>query len=435
MLAGAARDLFTNMEQLSTREVFQEARPPMSGPAEEMQPAATIPAWLADTSARRPHAPALLAPGRATLSYGRLVEQISLTREGLRSLGIGRGDRVAMALPDGPETAVAFLGVASFAACAPLNPAHRPSEIEAALTALAPRALLVLRGAPSAARQVAAARGVPLIELATCPDAEAGVFRLDGPTISGKAEAEPPALEDVALLLPTSGTTSRPKLVPLTHSNLWHGSRNVAVALGLTPQDRSLTIAVLYHIHGLHAALLAPLWAGGSVVCTPGFDATRFFEWMDAFSPTWYTAVPPMHQAILQRAGEHLDVIARRRLRCIRSASAAMPTTVLAELERTFGAPVLDSYGITETSTTIVCNPLPPGVRKPGSVGVRVGLEVSVIDELGTPLAAGAVGEVVVRGGAVFGGYLNDPEATARAFIKGWFRETWGPLTRTVTLR
>jgi acyl-CoA synthetase (AMP-forming)/AMP-acid ligase II len=178
----------------------------------------------------------------------------------------------------------------------------------------------------------------------------------------------------------------------------------------------------LFHIHGLIGALLASMQAGASVVCTPGFDAFKFFGWLDETKPTWYTAVPTMHQLVLSRAARQKEVIDRTKLRFIRSSSAALPPTVMAELEETFGAPVIEAYGMTEASHQMATNPLPPDERKPGSVGRGAGVEVGIMNDDGDMLPSPQVGEIVIRGGNVTGGYENNPTANASCYTNGWFR-------------
>ena len=231
--------------------------------------------------------------------------------------------------------------------------------------------------------------------------------------------AEP---DDTALVLHTSGTTSRPKIVPLLQRNVVASARNIVATLALGPGDVCLNIMPLFHIHGLMAATLASLAAGAQVSCSPGFNALRFFHWLDDVKPTWYTAVPTMHQAILARAERHHDSLARCRLRLIRSSSASLPPQVMAQLERTFRAPVIEAYGMTEAAHQMASNPLPPRPRKPGSVGVAAGPDVAIMDERGALLPGGEIGEVVIRGTNVTPGYESNPEANAKAFTNGWFR-------------
>jgi acyl-CoA synthetase (AMP-forming)/AMP-acid ligase II len=240
------------------------------------------------------------------------------------------------------------------------------------------------------------------------------------PVSAGEADFGEP--EDIALVLHTSGTTSRPKIVPLSQRNLTTSAANIARGLALTPDDRCLVVMPLFHIHGLIGALLASLSAGASVYCPPGFNALRFFAWLDDSEATWYTAVPTMHQAALGRAERNRDILQRRRLRFIRSSSAPLPPPVMRALEETFGCPVIESYGMTEASHQMASNPLPPAVRKPGTVGLAAGPEVAIMGPDGALLGRGTAGEIVIRGASVTRGYANNPAANAEAFRDGWFR-------------
>ncbi len=366
----------------------------------------------ADTS------PAIEALDRPPLTYAGLRGQIEATVTALNRLGVGRGDRVAIVLPNGPEMATAFLSVAAGATAAPLNPAYRADEFEFYLTDLNAKALIVEAGATGPAVDVARKLGVAVVELR--PGAEAGAFTLSG---AAGAAARPGLAEtqDIALILHTSGTTSRPKIVPLSHRNISASARNIATTLGFSPSDRGLNVMPLFHIHGLIAGLTAPLSRGGTVVCTPGFNALRFFSQMKAARPTWVTAVPTMHQAILSRAGQNRDVIAEHPLRFLRSSSSSMPPQVIGEIEAVFGAPLIESYGMTEAAHQMASNPL-DGVRKPGAVGVAAGPEIAIMGEDGSLLGANEIGEVVIRGENVTAGYENNEKANAEAFRNGWFR-------------
>jgi acyl-CoA synthetase (AMP-forming)/AMP-acid ligase II len=363
-------------------------------------------------------APAIAAPGRAPVSYEGLRGEVERLAGQLRALGIERNDRVTIVLPNGPEMAVSFLAVASCATAAPLNPGYREEEFRFYLDDLDAKALITRAGDAEAAH---AAASDATLRLAL--EGEAGALRLqhDGAPIE-TADVDYAESVDVALVLHTSGTTSRPKLVPLTQRNLTTSASNIASWLTLTPDDRCLNVMPLFHIHGLMAAVLATLRAGATVSCTPGFDAFQFFGWIDEEKPSWYTAVPTMHQLILTRAGRHADVIERNPLRFMRSSSASLPPSVMAEIEEVFGAPMIEAYGMTEAAHQMASNPLPPAERKPGAVGLGSGVDVAIMDEAGQLLEQGATGEVVIRGGNVTGGYENNPEANAGAFADGWFR-------------
>jgi acyl-CoA synthetase (AMP-forming)/AMP-acid ligase II/acyl carrier protein len=376
---------------------------------------------LLEAQARhRPDAVAIVAPGRSPLTYRRLHEQVSEVVDRLKGLGLVRNDRVAVTLPNGPEMAAAFLGVAAAVTCAPLNPTYTSAEFDFYLSDLAARALIVASGSDSPARVVAKTRGIAVIELSPRRGAEAGVFDLDGqagppPSHGGLAEAR-----DVALVLHTSGTTSRPKIIPLSHTNLCSSAHNIRSSLRLVEDDRCLNVMPLFHIHGLIGALLASLAAGASVVCTPGLSPVHFFQWIEEFFPTWYTAVPSMHHEVLARAAANRNTIARCRLRVIRSSSAPLPPRVMADLERTFDAPVIEAYGMTEASHQIASNPLPPGQRKAGSVGRPVGTEVAIIDEAGRPLPRGETGEIAIRGTNVTS-FAPASLGSESALGDGWF--------------
>ena len=364
---------------------------------------------------------AIAAHEATPLTYAGLRRQIDRAIRSLNDLGIGRGDRVAIVLPNGPEMATAFLSVASAAASAPLNPAYRQDEFEFYLDDLKAKALIVEAGSELPALRAAARLGVALITLTPERQAGAGAFRLSGSTAGAAARPGPAEPDDVALILHTSGTTSRPKIVPLRHANIWTSARNIASALELSDRDRGLIVMPLFHIHGLIAGLSAPLSRGGGVFCTPGFNALKFFAEMEEAQPTWYTAVPTMHQTILTRAGRNKELIARNPLRFVRSSSSSLPPTVIGELEGVFHCPVIEAYGMTEASHQMAANPL-NGIRKPGSVGLAAGPEIAIMDEAGRLLGRGEPGEVVIRGENVTAGYENNPKANAEAFVNGWFR-------------
>jgi acyl-CoA synthetase (AMP-forming)/AMP-acid ligase II len=365
-------------------------------------------------------APALAAPGRKPLSFAGLRGLAERTVNTLNAAGIGRGDRVAMVLPNGPEMAALFVTVACGATTAPLNPAYKADEFDFYLSDLNAKLLIVQRGMETPARAVAAARNIPIAELE--PGELAGDFTLHTeltgvPALAGRAQAE-----DIALVLHTSGTTSRPKIVPLRQINVTASALHIGAALALREDDVCLNIMPLFHIHGLIAAVLASLAAGGSVSSTPGFNAFKFFSQFDEVRPSWFTAVPTMHQTLLGLAGRNGDVIGRGRLRLIRSSSASLPPQVMTELESVFGVPVIESYGMTEAAHQMAANPLPPRARFPGSVGIAAGPEVAIMSQDGSLLAPGELGEIVIRGRNVTAGYENNPSANASAFTNGWFR-------------
>ncbi len=372
-------------------------------------------------------APAISAPGRPKLSHGGLRALAARTIARLNELGAGRNDRVAIVLPNGPEMATCYLACAGGTTSAPLNPAYRADEFEFYLSDLNAKLLIVEKGSTSPAVEVAARLGVRIIELQVAEGAPAGDFSLhprdgdSGATTTAAVKGGWSEAGDVGMVLHTSGTTSRPKIVPLSVGNLAASARNIRTTLQFTPADVGLNIMPLFHIHGLIAGVLAPISAGSEVFCTPGFNALKFFSWMDEAHPSWYTAVPTMHQAILQRAKGNAEVIARHPLRFLRSSSSSIPPQVIRELEEVFGAPLIESYGMTEACHQMASNPLPPAIRKPGTVGVAAGPEVAIMLD-GVLLPRGETGEIVIRGDNVTAGYENNEKANAEGFSNGWFR-------------
>jgi acyl-CoA synthetase (AMP-forming)/AMP-acid ligase II len=388
------------------------------------------PTTLADLLSAAPDtAPALGAPGRAWLDFGGLRALAARVSSALAAAGIGRGDRVAIVLPNGPEMAAAFVTVAQAATTAPLNPAYREDEHAFYLADLNARAIILAAGDEGPAATVARRTGIAILRLSVPEGAPAGTFDLHPEDAAGAAagQAGAPGPDDIALILHTSGTTSRPKIVPLTQANLVASARHIGAALALTPADRCLNVMPLFHIHGLIAALTSSLAAGAAVWCAPGFDALRFFGWMDEARPTWFTAVPTMHQAILSRAPRNAETIARVPLRLIRSSSASLPPQVFRALCDTFGCPVIESYGMTEATHQMASNPLPPRAQKPGAVGVAAGPLLRIAHEVEDRLLPDdATGEVAISGPNVTPGYEGNPDANAKNFFQAegrrWFR-------------
>ena len=381
---------------------------------------------LADLIQRHPEATnAIGAPGRDWMTYGDLNALTLTVRTFLHRAGVGRGDRVAIVLPNGPEMAAAFITVAQSATTCPLNPAYRQDEFAFYLEDLKAKAIILAEGEAGAAHAAAVAQGLAIIRLAVDTAQPAGQFTLRAETSAGTADTAAPGADDVALILHTSGTTSRPKIVPLLQSNVAASARNVGASLALTPADRCMNVMPLFHIHGLIAAVSSSLAAGGSVWCAPGFDALKFFGWMEEARPTWYTAVPTMHQAILARAPRNAETIAKVPLRFLRSSSASLPGPVMEALAETFNAPVIEGYGMTEAAHQMASNPLAPGKQKPGSVGVEAGPLVRVAHEVENRLVDG-IGEIVISGPNGTPGYEGNPEANAKNFFEAegrrWFR-------------
>jgi oxalate---CoA ligase len=364
---------------------------------------------------------AIVAPGRPSLRFADVPLRLEAIRDALHGFGITRGDRVVVVLPRGPEMAFCFLGVAACATVVPLNPQFTEDEFHRYLSRLRPTAVIAGEGHGRAIRSVASMLGIEILELTSMASGPAGAFKLDGRL---RPAARPPEWadeDDIAVVLLTSGTTSAQKLVPLRHRHLIAYARGAKTAFGLGSDDRCLHVVPMFHSQGLKSSLLWPLAAGGGVICPAVVDVPSIFDAMATLQPTWYTANPTLHQAILDAADQHREILRRTNLRFILAGAGRLDPKIMRGLEDAFGVPVIEGYSMSETGK-LTANPLPPRVRKRGTVGVPLYNEVRIIDESGAAVGPGQQGEVVARGPSVFDGYLDDPHANAEAFVDGWFR-------------
>jgi len=375
---------------------------------------------LLDLIAGADEHPALLAPGRPALNYRQLRANVTELAAQLNGFGLGRGDRIAIAIGNGPDVILAFFAAALCGTAAPLNPKYKQDEFAFYYQDIHAKALITL---PDTMPLAHAAATSAMAIISATPQADGGLQFSCTQSLGTPRPIELAQPDDMAMILHTSGTTSRPKRVPLRHRNLAASAANIGATYRLAPTDTTLCVMPLFHIHGIVASMLATLASGGTVVCPEGgFNALEFWRWVETYQPTWYSAVPTMHQMLLARADRNLDVIHAHPFRFIRSSSAPLPPVVLERLETTFNAPVLEAYGMTEASHQMTSNPLPPKPHKAGMVGYGVGVEAAIMDAEGTLLANGERGEVVIRGPNVIDGYENNPEANATAFVNGWFR-------------
>ena len=367
--------------------------------------------------------PAICVPDGPTLTYDVLRDQVYSLASQITAVGIGRGDRVAIVLPNGIEAIVSFLATTIAATAAPLNPAYKAEEFEFFIRDTNARALITPLEGGDEARKAAPASTLQF-SINMGPDGKL-VFS-DHKVGGGQLPDELPKPDEVALVLHTSGTTSRPKRVPLSHHNLCVSVRNVVETYLLTPEDVSLCVMPLFHVHGLVASTLATFFSGGTVVVPSRFNGLNFWSLVGQYGVTWYSAVPSIHQTLLNRAKSLESRGSARQdtqsLRFIRSCSASLPAATMLEMEDRLGVPVLEAYGMTEAAHQMASNPLPTGKRVPGSVGPGTGVAIGIMDEKGTLQATGARGEVVIKGPNVITGYEENPEANATSFTSGWFR-------------
>lgn len=390
------------------------------GSGAETRTFAHIGGLLEHYAGKTPSAPALLGPGQPALTYGGLNDRIRHLGRILRGLGIGPADRIAVALPRGADSALALIAVASSCACVPVNPDLTADELQRYFSELKLTALVTRADMNSPSRDVAKALDIAVIDFVPGPKYDLGGCEFAGPTVGPANGSGGSRADDDAFILLTSGTAARPKMVPLTQRNVCLSAHNAGRVLSLAPHDRLLNVLPLFHAHGLISGLLTALAAGSSVICTEGFDAASFFGWMRELQPTWYTAVPTIHRALLTAAEANPDRIRSSSLRVIRSASASLAPAILSGLEAIFGVPVLETYGMTEAASQIAANPFE--LRKIGSVGRAAGPEIAIMDESGRALASGERGEIMLRGPNMSRGYYNDEAATQAAFRDGWFR-------------
>jgi acyl-CoA synthetase (AMP-forming)/AMP-acid ligase II len=367
-----------------------------------------------------PSRPAFIIPdGGQVLTFAQAAAGIETLAARLAGAGVRRGDRVAMALPNSPDLVLLLLAATRLGAtAAPLNPAYTPAEFGFFLSDIAPRLFLVPASRPADAVAAAEQAGTALL---TVQPADGGPPDLltGGSPAPEQRSYEPGQPDDVALVLHTSGTTSRPKQVPLRQRNLMASVATIAAHYRLSADDVSFSVMPLFHIHGLVASTFAALSVGGAVIAPRRFTPQRFWRHAREHRATWLSAGPTLHQMILDRADEAGPPDS---LRFVRSCSSALSPALLERAERGYRAPMLEAYGMTEASHQMAANPLPPAAHIAGSVGIATGTEIRVVDKTGGFLADGTAGEVVLRGPGVMSGYVANPEATAAAFFGDWFR-------------
>ncbi len=361
---------------------------------------------------------AITSENKSQISYKNLKIFIDNISKQLSGNGITNKDRAAIVLPNGPTMATSFLGISSYMSAAPLNPSYKSEEYEFYLKDLNPKILIVEKNSKNPSIEIAKKLNIEICELKIHKDQPEGLFNL----FENKSDYSLPNENDEALVLHTSGTTSRPKIVPLSNNNIYSSSENISKSLDLTDKDHCLNIMPLFHIHGLIAVLATSMKVGASICASSGFNALKFLDLAKSEKITWYSGVPTMHQAILLRANKSGDVAKKLNLRLIRSSSASLPPAVFKNLNEVFNCPVIEAYGMTEATHQMTSNPLPPKQQKAGFVGIPAGPEVCIMDDNGNILKQGNVGEICIKGDNVTLGYENNDDANKTSFTNGWFR-------------
>ena len=364
------------------------------------------------------------APDESDITYKDLLKYVDNTFNQLSSLNIKKEERIALALENGSAMACTFVAIASNFTSCPLNPAFTKEEFKFYYDDLKVKAVIIEENKLIQAREAAEELSIEIIDLKK--KTSSNFIKLNIEINNTNKNYSPDSNEDdIAMILHTSGTTSRPKMVPLSHKNLMASAKNISTTLNLNKNDKCLNIMPMFHIHGLIAAILAPIYQSGSIITPSGFDALKFFRWIDKYKPTWYTAVPTMHQAILSRAPRNIDIIQSNPLKFIRSSSASLPSIVMENLERVFNTCVIESYGMTEAAHQMTSNPLPPRKRKSGTVGLAAGPDVALLykNEIinNDQNNRNITGHIIIKGENVTNGYINNPKANAESFINGWF--------------
>ena len=361
---------------------------------------------------------ALTSESNSKLSYENLKSFTDNIARQLAGNEISNKDRAAIILPNGPYMASSFLAISSYMSAAPLNPAYKTNEYEFYLKDLSPKIVIVEPNSKNNVIEVAKKLKIPVCEIKIQKDSPPGLFDLFDKT----SQYSLPEENDEALVLHTSGTTSKPKIVPLTNKNIFSSAINISKSLELSEIDHCLNIMPLFHIHGLIAIIAASMKVGASVCASNGFNAIKFLEIAKSEKITWYSGVPTMHQAILLRAEKKLELAKNLKLKFIRSSSASLPPAVFEKLNNVFKCPVIEAYGMTEATHQMTSNPLPPKIQKPGFVGIPAGPDVCIMNDADKILNQGETGEVCIKGNNVTLGYDNNPEANKKSFSNGWFR-------------
>jgi acyl-CoA synthetase (AMP-forming)/AMP-acid ligase II/thioesterase domain-containing protein len=372
------------------------------------------------TASRFPNEPAIVSATFAPLTFRDLQRQLDGIRRRLRLAGFDCNARIGVLMPNGADAVLAIVTIACCSVAVPLDPRLSHVEIDQRLDMLGLSALLVPQGSASEARRAVERRRLAIIEAAPVGHGQLGL-NIPAQVSNYPASDAEPDPGSPAFILQTSGTTAQPKLIPISHSNMLAAAARLQAWFGLTQWDRCLSVSSPYYSHGLKVTVFTPLLTGGSIAIPTNSALVALDEWLDVLRPTWYSAGPTLHTAVLDKAKSFVDAPAAHTLRFVVSGGAPLSREVQDGLQCILGVPVLEHYGSSEAAQ-IAANLPPPGPNRPGTCGQPWPDTVAIADEDGHPLPAGERGEVWVRGPTVMSGYFNAPELNQAAFKEGWFR-------------
>jgi acyl-CoA synthetase (AMP-forming)/AMP-acid ligase II/thioesterase domain-containing protein/acyl carrier protein len=367
-----------------------------------------------------PDRPAFVSTAYGPLTHAHLQDQIDRVRLCLRDAGLGSTARIGILVADAPQAALATVAVACCAVAVPVDPRLTPEELRQFLGALRFDALALVRGGPAAGLAVAEDRQVPVIEAVPTGGGRLGLD-FHAPRIGPRVSVAEPEPDAPAFILRSSGTTAQPKLIPFSHRNMLAAAARWQTWFRLTAEDRCLAVSAPYYSHGLKVSIFTPLLTGGSIAFPANGSLVDPREWFGALRPTWYSAGPTLHRAVLDVARSRADVLGARALRFVSSGGAPLPSRVQEGLEEVLGVPVLEHYGSSEAAQIAANVPL-PGASKRGTVGRPWPDTLAIVGQDGRPLPPGQQGEVRVRGATVTPGYLGNTETGEAAFVEGWLR-------------
>lgn len=370
---------------------------------------------LRDWSRERADAAVVEAVGADAVTWRGLFARAEALSEALSGMGLSRRRRLIVAQPDRAMMAIDLLCALSVAGACPVDPACSDTELLDLCSRIQASGIVV---DPERAARLRQSAEADVLIIASTPTSYRPLRHSEA---AGTARWAVPTPDDDALVLCTSGSTGESKIVVHRHAAICASMRNIASHLALTTSDVGLHVMPLHHSHGLVGGLLSAIYAGGSVVFPSGLDDAALTRALLQGKPSWYTATPPIHNAILGCVRANPELAPALRLRFIRSTSTPLPQWLLRELEKTFAVPIIESFGTTEWSQ-MASNPVTQGGRKPLTVGRPTGVEIIVADRHGRALPAGELGEVCVRGKHVADHYEGDPEATRQAYRDGWFK-------------